>query len=51
MSLVLAGLSAVTAVTDNTAYFAVGIFQEISIFKKDLFPDLQRRQLASSAFA
>jgi hypothetical protein len=42
--------SAIAAVTDNTADLAMSALHEIGIFQKDLFPHLQRRQLAASAF-
>jgi hypothetical protein len=43
--------SAVAAMTDYTADFAMRVFHEIGVFHKDLFPHLQRRQVASSALS
>jgi hypothetical protein len=41
----------VTAMTDNAAYFTMSVSEKIRIFQEDFFPNLQRREFTSSAFA
>ena len=43
--------TAITTVTDYTANATMLTFHEVGILQVDLFPFLQRRQLAPSAFA
>jgi hypothetical protein len=43
--------TAVTAMTDNAAYFPMSIFEKIRILEEYLFPNLQRREFTASALA